>query len=141
MARPHRFADLACRSCVRFRIRGFPSERSRALENTAIPTAAPAGRELAQRITQELQKRIVGQEEMIERLLIGLLTGGHVLLEGVPGLAKTLTVRSLAETLNASFERIQFTPDLLPADVMGTMIYNQRTGEFTPRRGPIFANL
>ena len=111
------------------------------MENTAIPTAAPAGRELAQRITQELQKRIVGQEEMIERLLIGLLTGGHVLLEGVPGLAKTLTVRSLAETLNASFERIQFTPDLLPADVMGTMIYNQRTGEFTPRRGPIFANL
>jgi MoxR-like ATPase len=78
---------------------------------------------------------------MIERLLIGLLTGGHVLLEGVPGLAKTLTVRSLAESIDASFERIQFTPDLLPADVVGTMIYNQRTGEFASRRGPVFANI
>jgi MoxR-like ATPase len=84
---------------------------------------------------------VVGQDEMIERLLIGLLTGGHVLLEGVPGLAKTLAVRSLAETIDASFERIQFTPDLLPADVVGTMIYNQRTGEFTPRRGPVFAHI
>jgi MoxR-like ATPase len=78
---------------------------------------------------------------MIDRLLVGLLTGGHVLLEGVPGLAKTLTVRSLAETMDAMFERIQFTPDLLPADVVGTMIYNQRTGDFSPRRGPIFANI
>jgi MoxR-like ATPase len=78
---------------------------------------------------------------MIDRLLVGLLTGGHVLLEGVPGLAKTLTVRSLAESIDATFERIQFTPDLLPADVVGTMIYNQRTGEFTARRGPIFANV
>jgi MoxR-like ATPase len=78
---------------------------------------------------------------MIDRLLIGLLTGGHVLLEGVPGLAKTLTVRSLADAMSATFERIQFTPDLLPADVVGTMIYNQRTGDFTARRGPIFANI
>src|SRR5690606_34166161 len=78
---------------------------------------------------------------MIERLLIGLLTGGHVLLEGVPGLAKTLTVRSLAEAIDATFQRIQFTPDLLPADVVGTMIYNQRTGEFVAKRGPVFANL
>jgi len=100
-----------------------------------------AGRELAKRISRELHKRIVGQDAMIERLLIGLLTGGHVLLEGVPGLAKTLTVRSLAEAIDASFERIQFTPDLLPADVVGTMIYNQRTGEFTARRGPVFANI
>jgi MoxR-like ATPase len=100
-----------------------------------------AARELVQRITQELHKRVVGQEEMIERLLIGLLTGGHVLLEGVPGLAKTLTVRSLAESIDASFERIQFTPDLLPADVVGTMIYNQRTSEFAARRGPVFANI
>ena len=98
-----------------------------------------AARELVQRITLELHKRVVGQEEMIERLLIGLLTGGHVLLEGVPGLAKTLTVRSLAESIDASFERIQFTPDLLPADVVGTMIYNQRTSEFAARRGPVFA--
>ena len=100
-----------------------------------------SGRNLAAAITEEMHRRIVGQEVMIERLLIGLLTGGHVLLEGVPGLAKTLTVRSLADTLHASFERIQFTPDLLPADVVGTMIYNQRTGEFTARTGPIFANV
>jgi MoxR-like ATPase len=106
---------------------------------TIAPTAA--GRELAQRIRAELHKRVVGQEAMIDRLLIGLLTGGHVLLEGVPGLAKTLTVRSLADSIAADFERIQFTPDLLPADVVGTMIYNQRTGEFTARRGPIFANI
>jgi MoxR-like ATPase len=110
-------------------------------EEMTIAASAPAGRELADRVRREIHKRIVGQDEMIERLLIGLLTGGHVLLEGVPGLAKTLTVRSLADSIDASFERVQFTPDLLPADVVGTMIYNQRTGEFTPRRGPIFANL
>jgi MoxR-like ATPase len=106
-----------------------------------VSAAPAAGRELAQRIRQELHKRVVGQEAMIDRLLVGLLTGGHVLLEGVPGLAKTLTVRSLADAMDATFERIQFTPDLLPADVVGTMIYNQRTGDFTARRGPIFANI
>jgi MoxR-like ATPase len=106
-----------------------------------VSTPPAAGRELAQRIRTELQKRVVGQHAMIDRLLIGLLTGGHVLLEGVPGLAKTLTVRSLADAMSATFERIQFTPDLLPADVVGTMIYNQRTGDFTARRGPIFANI
>lgn len=104
-------------------------------------STAMAGRELADRIARELHKRIVGQDDMIEKLLIGLIAGGHVLVEGVPGLAKTLTVRSLADTIAASFERIQFTPDLLPADVVGTMIYNQRTGEFTARKGPIFANI
>jgi MoxR-like ATPase len=105
-------------------------------------TKAPTnGRQLADRISAELHKRVVGQDQMIHRLLIGLLTGGHVLLEGVPGLAKTLTVRSLSETIDATFERVQFTPDLLPADVTGTMIYNQRTGEFTARKGPIFANI
>jgi MoxR-like ATPase len=103
--------------------------------------AGGSGQELTRRITTELHKRVVGQDQMIERLLIGLLTGGHVLLEGVPGLAKTLTVKSLADTIHASFERIQFTPDLLPADVVGTMIYNQGTGEFTARKGPIFANI
>jgi MoxR-like ATPase len=111
------------------------------VEQTAVMQGPDTGRELASRIARELHKRIVGQEQMIERLLIGLLTGGHVLLEGVPGLAKTLTVRSLAETIHASFERIQFTPDLLPADIVGTMIFNQRTSEFTPRQGPIFANI
>jgi MoxR-like ATPase len=111
------------------------------LEQTAAPPRAGTGRELAERITNELRKRVVGQDAMIERLLIGLLTGGHVLLEGVPGLAKTLTVRTLAETVDATFQRIQFTPDLLPADVVGTMVYNQQTGEFTPKLGPIFANI
>ncbi len=110
-------------------------------EELALDTGIETGRALALRIARELHKRIIGQDELIERLLIGLLTGGHVLVEGVPGLAKTLTVRSLAEAIHASFERIQFTPDLLPADVVGTMIYNQRTGEFTPRKGPIFANI
>jgi len=111
------------------------------VEETMTPVSAASGRDLAKRIGDELRKRVVGQDAMIERLLIGLLTGGHVLLEGVPGLAKTLTVRSLAETIDATFQRIQFTPDLLPADVVGTMVYNQRTAEFSPKRGPIFANL
>src|SRR5689334_14266751 len=84
---------------------------------------------------------IVGQRLMIDRLLIGLLVGGHLLLEGVPGLAKTLAVRTLAQGLRLSFHRIQFTPDLLPADVIGTQIYNPRTGEFSIKKGPVFANL
>src|SRR6266576_3130362 len=96
---------------------------------------------LAQSITREVAKRVVGQEVMVERLLIGLLTGGHILLEGVPGLAKTLAVRSVAECLRISFSRIQFTPDLLPADVIGTMVYDQRSQEFYPKKGPLFANL
>jgi MoxR-like ATPase len=89
----------------------------------------------------ELGRVIVGQRAMLERLLIGLLADGHVLLEGVPGLAKTLAVRTLASTIHAGFHRIQFTPDLLPADLVGTMIYNQRTGEFGVQQGPIFTNL
>jgi MoxR-like ATPase len=89
----------------------------------------------------ELEKVIVGQRVMIDRLLTGLLTGGHVLLEGVPGLAKTLAVRTLAQALRLSFHRIQFTPDLLPADVIGTQIFNPRTGEFTIKKGPVFSNL
>ncbi|MCB9621192.1 MAG: MoxR family ATPase [Sandaracinus sp.] len=92
-------------------------------------------------ILTEVRKVVVGQDTMVERILIGLLTGGHVLLEGVPGLAKTLTVKTLCETISASFSRIQFTPDLLPADIVGTVIYNQQRGEFTAKRGPIFANL
>src|SRR3954453_3767969 len=89
----------------------------------------------------EVEKVIVGQRTMIERLLVGLLTGGHVLIEGVPGLAKTLAVRTLARVLRLRFARIQFTPDLLPADVIGTQIYNPRSGEFTVKKGPVFANL
>src|ERR1051326_1388714 len=89
----------------------------------------------------EVGKVIVGQTYMIERILIGLLTGGHVLLEGVPGLAKTLSVRTLCDAISAKFSRIQFTPDLLPADLIGTVIYNQQKGDFTSKLGPIFANL
>ena len=92
-------------------------------------------------VLAEVGKVIVGQREMIERILIGLLTGGHCLIEGVPGLAKTLTVKTLSQTITASFQRIQFTPDLLPADITGTIIYNMHTGQFTQKRGPLFANL
>jgi len=92
-------------------------------------------------LTAEVGKVIVGQKTMVERLLIGLLTGGHVLLEGVPGLAKTLTVKTLADALEMRFQRIQFTPDLLPADIVGTTIYNQAKSEFVSKKGPIFANL
>jgi MoxR-like ATPase len=92
-------------------------------------------------IRRELDKVIIGQRYMIDRLLVGLLTNGHVLLEGVPGLAKTLTVSSLATVLNTDFQRIQFTPDLLPADLIGTLIYNQKEAEFLVKKGPIFANI
>lgn len=92
------------------------------------------------RLKEEISQVIVGQQHMLDRLLIGLLSNGHVLLEGVPGLAKTLTIKSLAQAIQAKFSRIQFTPDLLPADVIGTMIYNQQRNEFVIRKGPIFAN-
>ena len=92
------------------------------------------------RLRDEVGRVIVGQQYMLDRLLIGLLSNGHVLLEGVPGLAKTLTIKSIAQAIHAKFNRIQFTPDLLPADVIGTMIYNQQKNEFMVRKGPIFAN-
>jgi len=92
------------------------------------------------RLRDEVGRVIVGQQYMLDRLLIGLLSNGHVLLEGVPGLAKTLTIKSLAQAIKAKFSRIQFTPDLLPADVIGTMIYHQQKNEFVVRKGPIFAN-
>jgi len=92
-------------------------------------------------LRDEIGRVIVGQEQLVDRLLIVLLSKGHALIEGVPGLAKTLVVRTLAATINAQFQRIQFTPDLLPADLIGTQIYNPRSGEFTPKTGPIFANI
>jgi len=91
-------------------------------------------------LINELSKVIIGQKDMIERLIVGLLANGHVLLEGVPGLAKTLAIKSLASTMKAKFQRIQFTPDLLPADLIGTMIYNQKDGNFSIKQGPIFSN-
>jgi MoxR-like ATPase len=103
--------------------------------------AATIDTALVRSVIDQIGRRVVGQNYMVERLMIGLLTGGHVLLEGVPGLAKTLTVRTLAETINTSFSRIQFTPDLLPADVIGTQVYDQSNGKFSVKHGPIFANI
>ena len=98
-------------------------------------------RQWVEPLVAEVSKVVVGQKKLIHRLLTGLLCNGHVLLEGVPGLAKTLTVRTLASCIRTGFQRIQFTPDLLPADLIGTLIYNPRDGEFTTKLGPIFSNL
>lgn len=97
--------------------------------------------ELVTRIRDEVAKVIVGQEKLIDRLILAMVTGGHILLEGVPGLAKTLSVNTLAKALGLDFKRISFTPDLLPADVVGTLVYSPKTGEFSPKKGPVFTNL
>lgn len=94
-----------------------------------------------QQLLSEIEKVIVGQKYLVERLLIGLLADGHILIEGVPGLAKTLSVKTLSDAIHTKFQRIQFTPDLLPADLIGTLVYNPQTGDFTTKKGPIFANL
>jgi len=107
----------------------------------ATQVSSQADMALVQGVLRQVGRRVVGQEYMVERLLISILTGGHVLLEGVPGLAKTLTVRTLAETIDTTFHRIQFTPDLLPADVLGTQVFDQSTGQFSVKKGPIFANI
>ena len=106
---------------------------------TQVPAASDTG--MIHEVVDQVGRRIVGQNYMIERLVISILTGGHVLLEGVPGLAKTLAVRTLAETINTTFQRIQFTPDLLPADILGTQVYDQSNGQFSVKKGPIFANI
>lgn len=93
------------------------------------------------KLEKEIQKKIVGQDDMVRKILIGILTGNHILLEGLPGLAKSLTVNTLAQTLGLKFSRIQFTPDLLPSDIIGTEIYNEKTGEFYTKKGPIFVNI
>src|SRR3546814_9634191 len=98
-------------------------------------------KEKIRQVISEVGKVVVGQEYMVHRLLIGLFTNGHILLEGVPGLAKTLTISTLAQVLHLDFQRIQFTPDFLPADLVGTMIYNQKEGKFEVKKGPIFANI
>ena len=98
-------------------------------------------KELVQNIKDEVGKVIVGQEKLVDRLILAMITGGHILLEGVPGLAKTLSCNTLAKALGLDFKRISFTPDLLPADVVGTLIYSPKTGEFTPKKGPVFTNL
>jgi len=102
----------------------------------SIPNAA-----LMEQILYEVKRVVVGQDRFLERVMVAILSGGHLLVEGVPGLAKTLTIKTLAETLRGQFKRIQFTPDLVPADLVGTRIYNQKTGEFSTSLGPVFANL
>ena len=112
-----------------------------AVDVNQIGSRVAAESQLLNDIRHAVGRVIVGQEELVQRLLIALVTGNHVLIEGVPGLAKTLTVTSLAQAMSACFHRIQFTPDLLPADLIGTLIYNPKSGDFTTRRGPVFANL
>ena len=107
----------------------------------SAPQIAAEASTLMERILYEVKRVVVGQDRFLERVMIALLAQGHLLVEGVPGLAKTLTVRTLASTLRGSFRRIQFTPDLVPADLVGTRIWNQKTGEFSTSLGPVFANL
>src|SRR5437763_1670297 len=107
----------------------------------ALNRTAQAARARLEPLYTQIGRVLVGQRLLVDRLLVGLLTGGHLLLEGVPGLAKTLAVSTVARCLHLSFHRVQFTPDLLPADVIGTQIYNPRSGDFTVKKGPVFANL
>ena len=111
------------------------------MDLTSQTNKIAAQAELVTKIRDEVAKVIVGQEKLIERLILALVTDGHILLEGVPGLAKTLSVNTLAKALGLDFKRISFTPDLLPADVVGTLVYSPKTGEFTPKKGPVFTNL
>lgn len=107
----------------------------------ALNAAIKQESQFVERMMKEVSKVVVGQREMLEGILMGLLTGGHVLLEGVPGLAKTLTIASVSKSISLAFQRIQFTPDLLPSDLIGTMIFNPKSGEFAPKKGPIFTNI
>jgi MoxR-like ATPase len=108
---------------------------------TAINEKVKQESAFIEKLKIEIHNTIVGQENLIDRLLIGLLANGHILVEGVPGLAKTLSIRTLSESINTRFQRIQFTPDLLPADLVGTLIYNPKEGNFTTKKGPIFSNI
>lgn len=107
----------------------------------ALNAAVKQESQFVDRMLTEISKSIVGQREMVEGIMMGLLTGGHILLEGVPGLAKTLTIASVAKSISLNFQRVQFTPDLLPTDLIGTMIFNPKSGEFSPRKGPVFTNI
>ncbi|HVK60484.1 MAG TPA: AAA family ATPase, partial [Bdellovibrionales bacterium] len=117
------------------------SPKSNGIDVLALNAAVKQESQFVERMMKEVAKVVVGQHEMLEGILMGLLTGGHVLLEGVPGLAKTLTISSVSKSISLAFQRIQFTPDLLPSDLIGTMIFNPKTGEFAPKQGPIFTNI
>jgi MoxR-like ATPase len=120
---------------------GVEQSRTAEVDILALNAAIKQESQFVDRMLKEVSKVVVGQREMLEGILMGLLTGGHVLLEGVPGLAKTLTVSSMARSVSLAFQRIQFTPDLLPSDLIGTMIFNPKTGDFAPKKGPIFTNI
>ncbi len=107
----------------------------------ALNEAVKIESQFVERTLKEVSKQIVGQKEMLEGIIMGLLTGGHVLLEGVPGLAKTMTISAISKSISLNFQRIQFTPDLLPTDLIGTMVFNPKSGEFYPKKGPIFTNI
>lgn len=107
----------------------------------ALNAAIKQESQFIEKMMAEINKVVVGQKEMVEGIMMGLLTGGHILLEGVPGLAKTLTIATVSKSISLDFQRIQFTPDLLPTDLIGTMIFNPKSGEFAPRKGPIFTNI
>lgn len=111
------------------------------MDVSALSAAVEKEAQAFKGVKEEFQKVIVGQTEMIEAVMIGLLTGGHILIEGLPGLAKSLTISTLARIVDLSFNRIQFTPDLLPSDLIGTMIFNPKTGEFSPKKGPVFCHI
>ncbi|MBC7372015.1 MAG: AAA family ATPase, partial [Bdellovibrionaceae bacterium] len=107
----------------------------------ALNAAIKQESQFVEKMMLEIGKVVVGQKDMVEGIMMGLLTGGHILLEGVPGLAKTLTIATVSQTISLDFQRIQFTPDLLPTDLIGTLIFNPKTGEFNPRKGPVFTNI
>lgn len=111
------------------------------LDLNALNVSVKQESQFVTRMMTEVHKLVVGQQEMVEGILMGLLTGGHVLLEGVPGLAKTLTISAIAQSISLDFQRIQFTPDLMPTDLIGTMVFNPKTGEFSPKKGPVFTNI
>jgi MoxR-like ATPase len=111
------------------------------MDITALNAAVKQENQFIEKMRKEINKAIVGQTDMVDGILMGLLTGGHILLEGVPGLAKTLTISSVAQSISLQFQRVQFTPDLLPTDLIGTMIFNPKSGDFLPRKGPIFTNI
>lgn len=119
----------------------FTPEVSVQVDIMALNAAIKQESQFIEKMAQEINKVVVGQKEMVDGILMGLLTGGHILLEGVPGLAKTLTIATVSKTISLDFNRIQFTPDLLPTDLIGTMIFNPKTAEFAPRKGPIFTNI
>ena len=111
------------------------------MDNKRLQAKIEAASHQIDQCRKEIGRRVIGQESLIDGMLMGLIAGGHVLIEGVPGLAKTLAVKTLADVIDVGYKRIQFTPDLLPADLIGTMVYRQQTGEFVPRKGPVFSNI